>query len=298
MHRLLYILPLALLPTLTLAQCPPSGWSAQQLQALGDAQFAIEPAAARDELALSLLDCLADPDPRLRDAVAFEGLSHWLRANALSPPARLRIYEQLLPRLEDGGADAGGFRRPFAALMLSELARSDRMEPWLEARERAALVGAAARYLDGVRDYRGFDALEGWRHGVAHGADLALQLVLNPAVDKMQIERLLAAVARQVAPQGEHAYVFGESARLARPVLQAAVRGLQDAGYWQTWFAQIAAPAPLPDWNAAFGSRRGLARRHNVRTFLLEVYAAARDAEQPGLAALAPLAQVALRQVP
>jgi hypothetical protein len=51
-----------------------------------------------------------------------------------------------------------------------------------------------------VRDYRGFDTAEGWRHGVAHGADLALQLVLNPAVDKPQIERLLAAVGRQVAP--------------------------------------------------------------------------------------------------
>ena len=30
-----------------------------------------------------------------------------------------------------------------------------------------------------VRDYRGFDAKQGWRHGVAHGADLLLQLSRN-----------------------------------------------------------------------------------------------------------------------
>jgi hypothetical protein len=100
MRRFLCCLLLALLPALAFAQCPPPGWSTEQLQTLGNTQFAIEAAAARDALALSLLDCLADPDPRLLDGVAFEGLSHWLRADALSALTRLRLYEQLLPQLE------------------------------------------------------------------------------------------------------------------------------------------------------------------------------------------------------
>jgi hypothetical protein len=94
-----------------------------------------------------------------------------------------------------------------------------------------------------VRDYRGFVAGEGWRHGVAHGADLLMQLALNPALDKAQLDRILGRVARQVAPPGQ-AYVFGEPERLARPVLFAAARGLHTEAEWTAWLAQAAAAPP------------------------------------------------------
>ena len=48
-------------------------------------------------------------------------------------------------------------------------------------------VDAAARYLQSVRDYRGFDEREGWRHGVAHGSDLIWQLAVNPRTSKSQL---------------------------------------------------------------------------------------------------------------
>ena len=41
-------------------------------------------------------------------------------------------------------------------------------------------------------------------------------LALNPAVDRAGLDRLLGAVAAQVAPRGEHSYIYGESERLAR----------------------------------------------------------------------------------
>ena len=108
--------------------------------------------------------------------------------------------------LEAGQADRDGFRQPFAALVLAEVARTDRIESWLTPAQRVALVDSAARYVTSVRDYRGFDPKEGWRHGVAHGADLLLQLALNPAVDRAGLDRLLGAVAAQVAPRGALIY--------------------------------------------------------------------------------------------
>src|SRR4030095_4960135 len=106
-----------------------------------------------------------------------------------------------------------------------------------------------------VRDYRGFDAKDGWRHGVAHGADLLMQLVLNPAVDRAGIDRVLAAVASQVVPAAEHSYIDGAPHRLARPVLFAAQRGIYTAEEWTAWFAKLADPAPFASWGDVYSRR-------------------------------------------
>jgi hypothetical protein len=196
--------------------------------------------------------------------------------------------------LEPGPGDRRGFRQPFAALVLSEVARTDRVEAWMSVEQRDDLVERAARYVTSIRDYRGFDAKNGWRHGVAHGADLLLQLVLNPAVDRASVDRLLSAVAAQVAPPGEHSYIEGESERLARPVLFAAQRGFYSPDEWREWLTRVASPAPLASWDAAFTSRAGLARRHNVHAFIQVLYVNARESSQQNVQALIPGLQAVL----
>lgn len=278
--------------------CPPAGWTPEQLQALKAAEFKLEDPARRQSLALALLGCLSDPDPVLRDGIGFEALSTWLRADALDAATRLAAYDQLLPVLASGSADPNGFAQPFAALVLSELARADRKSPFLSPAQRAALIEAGAAYLESVRDYRGFDAREGWRHGVAHGADLLLQLAVNPVLDKAQLDRIFAAVASQVAPPGEQFYVYGEPARLARPLLYGALRGLHSEAVWKAWFETLASPAPMKSWREAFMSNEGLARRHNIRSFLLSVYSEIRDSKDEHLAKMLPAVNAALIAVP
>jgi hypothetical protein len=280
------------------AGCPPPGWTAERLAALKAEEFDVAKvpvtaaaAATPDALALALLACLGDRDPALRDGIAFEATSHWLRAGALSQDTRASLLARLLPMLE--APDPDGVRRPFAALVLSEVARSDRKAAWMTAAQRDSVVAAAADYMRGIADHRGFEAATGWRHGVAHTADLMLQLVLNPAVDKAQLDRLLAALATQVSPPG-HAYVFGEPDRLARPVLYAAQRNLHSEAEWKAWLDGVVAPAPFADWRSAVGSEAGLAKRHDVHAFLLALYAGAREDKDPAVLRLASLARAAL----
>src|SRR5204863_5540412 len=140
-----------------------------------------------------------------------------------------------------------------------------RLAPLYSAPERDAFVTAAATYLAGVRDYRGFDAQEGWRHGVAHGADWALQLALNTALDKPQLDRLLDAIATQVLPPGEQSYVYGEGQRLAAPVFYIAKRGLHDTAFWTSWLGRIAGSATPSDGQPTAAA---LARMHNAREFI------------------------------
>lgn len=270
------------------AGCPPSGADRASLDALKAAKFEVADDARRQSLALTLLPCLSSPDPVLRDGIAFEAYSTWLRANQLNLATRAELLTQLRRMLRAEPADAPGFRQPFAALVLSEVARTDRIAAWMSAAQRAQLIDDAAAYLPSVKDYRGFIAVEGWRHGVAHGSDLVTQLVLNAAVDRAAVDKLLAAVATQVTPAGEHAYVDGESERLARPVMFAAQRGLYTAAEWEKWLLAVAAPAPLPDWEAAYQSRAGLAKRHNLMGFLNALYVNARESGNANMELLVP----------
>lgn len=241
--------------------------------------------AARQSLALALVQCLADPDPTLRDGIAFEAYFTWMRANQLDLATRTDLLTRLSAVIEPGRADSDGFQQPFAALVLAEVARTDRISAWLTPAQRATLVETAARYVASVRDYRGFDPKAGWRHGVAHGADLLLQLSLNPAVDRAGLDRLLGAVAAQVAPAGEHSYIDGESERLARPVLFAAQRGLHTAAEWEKWLRDLAAPVK---GEPTTGTLAALARHHNLNAFLYALYVNARESGDANMQALVP----------
>ncbi len=257
--------------------CPPSGMSRADLLRLKQTKFEVASPDERNRLATTLLSCLDDPDPAVRDGVVFEALFTWLRGKALTSETILALDESLRRTL-DGEEDRGGFRLSFAALALSEVARADRVEPVFSESRRAELVALAARSLIRVKDYRGFDADAGWRHGVAHGSDLVLQLALNPQVTADGLRSLMDAIRSQVAPPGTVFYTFGEPERLARAVVFAHRRGLLDVAYWDAWFAAILEPKPAKDWRSAFESVEGLAKRHNTLAFLHALSFAGRTA--------------------
>jgi hypothetical protein len=271
--------------------CPPAGYDRARLEALKQAGWELDSADERNRLARALTGCLASPDPVLRDRVAFEALAHWLRARLLGDATMLALADDLEPRL--AAPEGAGLERPFAALALSEVARADRVQAFLTPARRARLLEASIAYFSAVRDYRGFDEIEGWRHGVAHGADLLLQLSLNAALGKPQLERIRDAIAGQVSPPG-HFYVYGEPERLARPIIYMAQRGLIPESEWTRWFAQFQ-PARDAD---LFSSQAGLAQRHNVNAFLQSVWINARLSEDEADDALLPGSEAALRALP
>ncbi len=275
--------------------CPPAGYDRPRLEALKAAEWAIADAGERERFARALTVCLASPDPALRDGIAFEALQHMMRARQLSPATMMELQDDLEARL--AAHEGAGFERPFAALVLAEVARADRVDAYLTPERRERLVAAATSFLRGVRDYRGFDQRDGWRHGVAHGADLMLQLSLNPALGRPELERIRDAIAAQIAPDS-HAYVFGEGERLAAPILFMARRGVFSEAEWSAWLAQAAAPTPYPSWDGAFSSEALLRRRHNATAFLSALYLNARLSETTDDDVLLPGAEAALRSLP
>lgn len=286
------IVALLAAPLLAAAQdCPPPEAPRERLRALAATQWKLDDDALRSRLALGLLPCLASPDAELRDELAFGALTAWMRGGALTVDVARLIGERTLVLL--AMPDEAGFGPAFAALALAEIARADRLKPLWTAGERDAVVGAAARFLTGVRDYRGYDPRDGWRHGVAHGADLLMQLALNPLLDRAQLDRILDAVLAQATP-ASHFYVFGEGERLARPVVFVARRGLHSEAEWTAWLGRVAL-AGAPERGAPT-RLDALARQHNAKALLLPLYASLQEGGDAALRArLLPGLAAALR---
>lgn len=269
--------------------CPPAGYDRARLDALKAAEWRIEDDGARAAFALALPACLASPDPTLRDGVAFEALTHLLRGRQLDVSTQTALVRDVLPRLE--GADPRGFEQPFAALVLSELVRAERLNPHFTDDMRAEVLERSLRYFTRVSDYRGFDDREGWRHGVAHGADLMLQLSVSQSTTREDLLRIRDAIAGQVAPEG-HFYIYGESERLARPIIYMAQRGLITEAEWTEWFARFSGR------ENAFASQAGLAWRHNTNAFLQTVWLNAKLSQSTEDDVLLAGAEAALRAMP
>ena len=287
-------------PEMTSAAAPVPCVPAANLAAIGDerarseAILAMDP-AAREDLARALTGCLGDPDPEIRDGVAYTALSQMLRTQLVSIQTVMDLEADLRARLVRP-ADADGFEAPFAALVLSEVARTDRITPWMGPEERDRLIAATHAYLETLTDYRGYSDSEGWRHGVAHASDILMQLSLNPQLTKPQAEAILTAIALKVGTP-DHAYVYGESERLAAPVTYLAFKETFTAEEWRAWFAGLW-PAEDPLRENAYKSEAALTRLHNLRAFAQSVYINAMASNDDRMKPVAGAAFEFLNQLP
>ncbi len=294
MHRLtstFCLLALLFTTNTTFADCVEP--TKQELKSAKSAGWKLDDDGKRQSLALSAADCLGNPDTELRDELAFEGLSAWMRTEKLDVETLTSLRMKMLNAVQMPAAEESSFLRPFAILTLAELVRADRKKPYLSAQERIDIVNAGSHYLTNLRDYRGFDEKDGWRHGIAHSADLMLQLAMNPAIEKPQHETMLAAIATQIAPT-THFYQYGEGVRLMTAVYYLARTPSFNKRDWDLWFNKLMDNSMQP---GPYNQAR-LAQRHNVSAFLLPLYFSARESTEPALKEnLLPALREALRKV-
>ncbi len=284
-------------PMLREADCYTGGWSRSRLLQLPTQGFEVTD-AQRSQLLQQLRFCLAAPEPDIRDAVAYQAYFTWLRSGLVPEPEVRQLLEVLLADIRQQRADAHQVYLPFAVLVLAEVVRVDRKQPYLSTAERQVVLDTVDGYLQQLRDYRGFEEGVGWRHGVAHSADVLLQLALNSALTAEQAMQMATVLARQVHPEGTHFYIYGEPARLARATAYLMLNPAREPQFWESWVHSLASPAPLEEWAAVFGSEQGLAKRHNTRAFLLELHALLGDTQSPRLAPVLAALHTAISQVP
>lgn len=121
-----------------------------------------------------------------------------------------------------------------------------------------------------------------------------MQLALNPRIDAEGLRLIVSAVGVQAAPPG-HAYVHGESERLARPILFTAQRGAISEAVWTACLTDLATPK---DAAAVFTTEAGLNWRHNTMGLLLSLHANVATSTDPALQVLRPGLETALKATP
>jgi Protein of unknown function (DUF2785) len=230
-----------LLACLSLASCATarSGHSLAWWQAQREQQFPAPAASELPALIDELVAQLSNPDPDWREHVAIDGLNAWTyRAPLLDAAGRSALVEKLCANLRHGIEEPGDDRvlgRSFAALALSTLAAADNQQSCLSEAQHDALCRAALDYLRDERDPRGYDERVGWRHSVAHTADLLKFLARSPKLTADEQRALLDGLrAKLVAPE-TGALVWGEPERIAKALLSIVRRADFDREYFAAW---------------------------------------------------------------
>lgn len=290
MKKLLIVFIISLLmPVSVLASQCTDNFTVSTLGKLKKEKFEISSTNERNEIAIKLLSCLGSQDPKIRDGIVYEGISYWLRNGLLDQKTVKLLFNSTLKTLEQSNQDTNNFTQPFAALVFSEIIRVDRLSPYLSDIERQRAIDISTRYMNNIEDYRGFDDPKGWRHAVAHTADVFLQLSLNKNISKTQLDQLLSAIKTQVSPQSLHFYTYGEPKRLAMAFIYIVLRGEHTEQEIANFFDSIASPAPFVNWNNVYSSKKGLAKLHNTRSFIYSIYAITGQSENKNLQKIKPI---------
>jgi len=197
------------------------------------------------EMTEDLTRMLGDPDPEVRDGIAFPTMATWIDEG---------VYDDLLVGLGDGmchGLDIGlgdpesdtVFRRSFSALILTEC---------IDRTTRAALGGpnVVLRWGDRImswysreRDLRGFVPGKGWAHAVAHGADALGALARSPVLGRLELTVILDVIADRLLTPTDTFFVCGEGDRLAYATMHLLRRDILGIDVLEPWVARLAAGA-------------------------------------------------------
>ena len=231
-----------------------------------------------------LVAYLSSPDPERRDHIAYEVLATWIKGKRLTDLECTTLAKTLLANL-DGPLDVPAFGRSFSALVLAEIVRRDRKEPFLSMGTRKEILRTAHRYAQRETDLRGYTGDTGWSHAAAHTGDLLAQLAQEPTFREIDRATILDAVAGLVARKHGERLGHGEDSRLAAGVIGVAKLGVSPEAL-ADFIGKLRAPL-VEKGTPAFDAGLYYAQR-NTRDLLaaLFVHGATTKEPTPGEAAL------------
>jgi hypothetical protein len=193
------------------------------------------------DLTAELTQMLGDPDPYVRDDIAYPTLCAWIKRGE---------YDDLLPGLGDGmaaglrtGLGQSGtdsvFRRSFSALILAECIARDTDRPLVPGGKVLEWGDRIATWILEEQDLRGFVPGKGWAHAVAHGADALATLGRSPHVGKAELNVLLDVIAERLALPVTQLFVHGEPDRLASATMALLRRDRMPVETLESWVSRL-----------------------------------------------------------
>jgi len=204
------------------------------------------------DLTVELTEMLGNPDPRVRDGLAFPALATWIDKG---------VYDDLLTGLGDGmavglaqGLGESGtdsvFIRSFSALVLAECIDRDTRAHLVPSTKILHWGDRIASWLLTERDERGFIPGKGWAHAIAHGADAIAALGRSPSLVAAELAVMLDVILERLVIPTQEFWVAGEPDRLAQAAMAILRRDMLELDVLEAWAVRVgAAAAPDGDEN-------------------------------------------------
>lgn len=198
-----------------------------------------------NELTTELTAMLGDPDPSVRDGIAYPTLATWLAGG---------VYDELLQGLGDGmtaGLDVGlgedgtdtVFRRSYSALILGGCIERDNEAHLVPADTVIRWGDWLASWLVRERDLRAFVPGHGWAHAVAHGADALGSLAQSVAIGRLELTVLLDVIGDRVVCPTPYRFLSEEDDRLAAATMRVLRRDEIGLDVFEPWISRVAGHA-------------------------------------------------------
>jgi hypothetical protein len=231
------------------------------------------------DLTSELTGMLGDPDPKVRDGLAYPTLAAWISEG---------VYDDLLHGLGDGmtaGLDVGlgsdgsdtVFRRSASARILCQCIARDNAKQLLGPDALMTWGDRAASWWVRERDLRGFVPGRGWAHAIANGADVIGALALSSSMGRLELTVLLDVVADRVLKPSGYLWCHGEDDRVAAATMNALRRDILGLDVLEPWLARVASKAmPTGPTNSDVFLVSG-----NVQAYLRALYLQLALAPQP-----------------
>lgn len=197
------------------------------------------------DLTVELTEMLGNPDPQVRDGLAFPALATWIGRG---------VYDDLLPGLGDGmavglaqglgetGTDSV-FIRSFSALVLAECIDRDSRAKLLAPDTVMKWGDQIAVWLLQEKDERGFIPGKGWAHAIAHGADAVAALGRSERLGSAELEVMLEVILERLLIPTQEFWVAGEADRLAQAVIAILRRDIVGLDVLEPWVDRVGAGA-------------------------------------------------------
>lgn len=237
-----------------------------------------------DDLTHELFEMLGDPDPHVRDSLAYPVLATWISDG---------VYDDLLSGLGDGscvglgsglGADGDDsvFRRSFSALVLTQVVSRANITGTITPTTLLTWGDRATTWFTRERDLRGFVPGRGWAHAVAHGADLLGQFARCFHFGVHELTVLLDVVADRVLLPTGYRLHHGEDDRLAYAVMAVLHRNLLPASVVEPWIARLGSALRPPRGAAEWPSPTAFNAQNFLRALHLQLATGVRGQDVPG----------------
>lgn len=205
---------------------------------------------ALDELTTELVSMLGEPDPHVRDGIAYSVLQTWISEG---------VYDHLLAGLGDGlayglreglgetGTDAV-LRRSYSALTLAAVVGRDNLIHALSPTVVLTWADYAVAWLLSEHDLRGWVPRLGWVHAVTHGADLLGTLSSSRHLGTDELTVLLEVIGERLLKPTEQRFTGHETERLAFATMSLLHRDLVPTETLESWLERL---TPKPEESSA-----------------------------------------------